>query len=91
VDGGTGLLVGVDEATHRETVVLDVPHGSTLVAYTDGLIERPGEDLDEGIAELAARLAAAPADATPRELCDAATSGRLDRRDDVALIAVRFS
>jgi serine phosphatase RsbU (regulator of sigma subunit) len=90
VDGVTGLLVGVDESTRRETLTVDVPPGSTLVAYTDGLIERPGGDLDDGIAELAERLAAAPVDASPRELCDAATSGRLDRRDDVALIAVRF-
>jgi hypothetical protein len=67
-----------------------VPAGTTLVAYTDGLIERPGIDLDAGIGELVERLAAAPVDAGPRQLCDAAVSGRLDRRDDVALIAVRF-
>jgi hypothetical protein len=67
-----------------------VPAGSTLIAYTDGLIERPGIDLDEGIAELRARLAAAPVDADPTLLCDAAVSGTLDGRDDVALLAVRF-
>jgi hypothetical protein len=32
----------------------------------------------------------APRDAGPRELCDAAVTGALDHRDDVALIAVRF-
>jgi PAS domain S-box-containing protein len=90
LDGVTGLLVGVDEAPHRETLVLDVPSGSTLIAYTDGLIERPGRDMDEGIRELCERLAAAPVGASPRELCDAAVSGALDHRDDVALIAVRF-
>ena len=86
----TGLLVGVDASSHRETVVLDVPRGSTLIAYTDGLIERPGQDMDHGIRALRDRIAAAPAGAGPRELCDAAVSGALDRRDDVALIAVRF-
>jgi PAS domain S-box-containing protein len=90
LDGITGMLVGVDAATHRDTVVLDVPAGSTLVAYTDGLIERPGADMDQGIHELCERIAAAPRDAGPRELCDAAVSGALDHRDDVALIAVRF-
>ncbi|MGZ4572598.1 MAG: SpoIIE family protein phosphatase [Blastococcus sp.] len=90
LDEVTGLLVGVDDATHRETLVLDVPGGWTLIAYTDGLIERPGVDLDHGIRELCARLSAAPVDASPRELCDAAVSGALDHRDDVALIAVRF-
>jgi serine phosphatase RsbU (regulator of sigma subunit) len=90
LDGVTGLLVGVDDSARRQTLGVDVAPESTLVAYTDGLIERPGEDMDRGIAELAERLAAAPRDADPRELCDAAVSGRLDRRDDVALIAVRF-
>jgi PAS domain S-box-containing protein len=90
LDGITGLLVGVDTESRRETVVVEVPSGSTLVAYTDGLIERPGADLDQGVAELRARLAGAPTDAGPRELCDAAVSGALDHRDDVALIAVRL-
>ena len=87
----TGLLVGVDHSTHRETLSLDVPSGSTLIAYTDGLIERPGRDMDEGIHELCERIVAAPAAASPRELCDAAVSGALDHRDDVAVIAVRFA
>jgi serine phosphatase RsbU (regulator of sigma subunit) len=90
LDEVTGMLVGVDAATQRDTVVLEVPAGSTLIAYTDGLIERPGADMDQGIGELCARVAAAPVGATPRELCDAAVSCALDHRDDVALIAVRF-
>jgi serine phosphatase RsbU (regulator of sigma subunit) len=90
IDGVTGLLVGVDATAHRETLSLDVPTGSTLIAYTDGLIERPGLDMDHGIHALCERVAAVPAAAGPRELCDAAVSGALDHRDDVALIAVRF-
>jgi len=90
LDGVTGLLVGVDATTHRETLHVDVRPGTTLVAYTDGLIERPGQDMDRGIHELCERIAAAPADADPRQLCDAAVAGALDHRDDVALLAVRF-
>jgi serine phosphatase RsbU (regulator of sigma subunit) len=90
LDEVTGLLVGVDATTHRETLLLDVPPGTTLIAYTDGLIERPGVDLDVGIRQLCERLAAAPVGAGPRELCDAAVTGALDHRDDVALLAVRF-
>ena len=56
----------------------------------DGLIERPGTDLDEGIAELVGRVFTAPPGTGPRQLCDAAVAGSLDGRDDVALIAVRF-
>jgi PAS domain S-box-containing protein len=90
LDEVTGLLVGVDATSRRESVVLDVPPGSTLLAYTDGLIESPGQDMDDGIRELRERIATAPVDATPRDLCDAAVSGALDHRDDVALIALRF-
>jgi PAS domain S-box-containing protein len=90
LDEVTGLLVGVDATSHRESVQLELPAGSTLLAYTDGLIETPGRDMDDGVRELCARIAAAPADASPRELCDAAVSGALDHRDDVALIALRF-
>ena len=90
LDGATGMLVGVDASSRRETRVIEVPAGSTLLAYTDGLIERPGVDMDHGIGELAQRLAAAPLAASPEELCATAVSGGLDGRDDVALLAVRF-
>ncbi|WP_245784908.1 GAF domain-containing SpoIIE family protein phosphatase [Geodermatophilus amargosae] len=90
VDGVTGLLVGVDVDAERATRTMELQPGSTVLAYTDGLVESPGSDLDQGIAALVERLAATPADASPRDLCDAAVSGTLDGRDDVALIAVRF-
>ncbi len=90
LDGVTGLLVGVAAGSRRNSVVVEVPAGTVLVAYTDGLIESPGQDLDQGIAALAARLAAAPVDAAPEELCRHAVGPAPDRRDDVAVIAVRF-
>jgi serine phosphatase RsbU (regulator of sigma subunit) len=90
LDGVTGLLIGVDASLPRTSTSIELPPGATLVAYTDGLIERPGTDLDDGIGELVGRLAGARAGAAPRELCDAAVAGSLDGRDDVALIAVRF-
>jgi serine phosphatase RsbU (regulator of sigma subunit) len=90
LDGVTGLLIGVDDGHRRDSVVVVLPAGTTLVAYTDGLIERPGEDLDQGIAALVDRIAGAPADATPADLCGYAVGPRPDRRDDVAVIALRF-
>lgn len=90
LDGVTGLLVGVDASTHRTSQTVQVPVGTTLVAYTDGLIERPGVDLDQGIALLAARVSAAPVDAAPADLCRHAVGEAPDRLDDVAVIAVRF-
>jgi serine phosphatase RsbU (regulator of sigma subunit) len=90
LDGVTGLLIGVDGAHRRDSVALDLPPGSTLVAYTDGLIEAPGADLDDGIAALVARVAEAPADATPAELCLHAVGPEPDRRDDIAVLALRL-
>jgi serine phosphatase RsbU (regulator of sigma subunit) len=90
LDEVAGLLIGVDGSARRPSTSLDVPTGATLLGYTDGLIERPGADLDDGLGELVTRVAAAPRDASPRQLCDAAVAGSLDGRDDVALIAVRF-
>jgi PAS domain S-box-containing protein len=90
LDGVTGLLIGVDARHRRASITFELPVGSTLIAYTDGLVERPGEDLDQGIAALVARLAVAPADASPAELCRHAVGEHPDRRDDVAVLALRF-
>jgi serine phosphatase RsbU (regulator of sigma subunit) len=90
LDGVRGLLLGVDGAIARDTLSFDVLPGSTLLGYTDGLIERPGQDMDRGTEELRLRVREAPVTASPRDLCDAAVAVALDHRDDVALIAVRL-
>jgi signal transduction histidine kinase/CheY-like chemotaxis protein/anti-sigma regulatory factor (Ser/Thr protein kinase)/PAS domain-containing protein len=69
----------------------ELPAGSLLLLYTDGLIERPGETLDQGFARLQA-AAAYRAHLPVGEFCDEL----LDRMappagytDDVVLLAVR--
>jgi serine/threonine-protein kinase RsbW len=66
-----------------------LPVGSTLVLFTDGLVESRSADIDEGLAAL---LAAASAAGTldPDELCDrllAELTGA-HRADDIALLAL---
>ncbi|WP_164701591.1 GAF domain-containing SpoIIE family protein phosphatase [Modestobacter sp. KNN46-3] len=89
LDGVTGMLIGVDMTHRRQSRAVEIPTGATLVAYTDGLIERPGQDMDQGIAALVQRLRDAPVD-DPAALCLHAVGGDPDRRDDVAVLALRF-
>ncbi len=44
--GGTPFGVGGSE---RQALTVQLPRGASLVAITDGLVERRGEDIDEGV------------------------------------------
>ncbi|GAB3348996.1 PP2C family protein-serine/threonine phosphatase [Modestobacter lapidis] len=86
----TDMMFGVDPDTPRYGHEAHLPDGATLLLYTDGLVERPGSDLDEGTAALRASLSGLrglPLD----ELCDALLDRLVPQHglDDVALIAVR--
>ncbi|GAA5034202.1 PP2C family protein-serine/threonine phosphatase [Streptomyces siamensis] len=76
----------------RPQVGLLYDPGDTLVLYTDGLIERRGEDIDVGLARLTDSLAACSR-LGPERLADALLS-RLGviggARDDIALVVVRL-
>ncbi|MGP3952880.1 ATP-binding SpoIIE family protein phosphatase [Streptomyces sp. 7N604] len=64
--------------------------GSTAVLYTDGLVERRGEDIDEGVAALEQALAGATG--TPQVVCDRlirALGVTADHDDDVAVLALQ--
>ncbi|MFC9925958.1 PP2C family protein-serine/threonine phosphatase [Streptomyces sp. NPDC127190] len=79
---GTGLG-GYDVTTHT------LEPGQTLVLFTDGLVERRGEDIDDSLARLAA-LRFAP-DAGLDAILDTVL-GHLDARnaeDDVAVLGAR--
>ncbi|QXG75949.1 SpoIIE family protein phosphatase [Modestobacter sp. L9-4] len=86
-----GLILGVEPATVRASTTVWAPRGSTLVAYTDGLIERAGDQhLDQGLDRLTATLAAQPPTASPGELCEVLMRLAETPSDDVAVIAVRL-
>lgn len=66
-----------------------MPAGSTLVLFTDGLVERRGEPLDDGLERLKA-AATALAGLTPEEMCHYLAKEFADARcDDVALLIVQ--
>jgi serine phosphatase RsbU (regulator of sigma subunit) len=88
-EAGSLPLAVVDDL-HRPEADVVLPFGSTLLLYTDGLVERRGEDLDEGMA----RAAAALADGRylqPPELAALLTDQLLDDApdDDVAFLIYR--
>lgn len=85
------LLLGVLAHTERQEAAAVLEPGGTLLLYTDGLIERRGESLDQGVATLTAavdRLAGLPLPV----MCDRLLAELLqdENEDDVALVAVRL-
>jgi serine phosphatase RsbU (regulator of sigma subunit) len=85
------LLLGVDASVRRGESVITLDAGTTVLLYTDGLIERRDGDLDEGMARLRAAatdLAGVSLDELCDELLDRLVQGRPE--DDVALVAIRL-
>jgi PAS domain S-box-containing protein len=83
-----GMMLGVGQG-HYPVTGIELPEGSVLALYTDGLIEHPGQDLGAGMSRLARALATAPAQ-TPDQLCDTLLAGTGPHtRDDITLLLAR--
>ncbi len=85
------LMLGVDPAATRRESVVTLDRGTTVLLYTDGLVERRDADLDQGLHRLRTaltELAGLPLDELLDELIERLVQGRPD--DDVALVAVRL-
>lgn len=88
--GEPDLLLGLDPGTSRGERVVELRTGSTLLLFTDGLVERRDAGLDDGIARLA-RVLAAEGARDLEALCDALldTIGAGGNDDDIALLVLR--
>jgi serine phosphatase RsbU (regulator of sigma subunit) len=86
-----GVPLGVRGAPRPEPITVPFPPGSTLVAFTDGLVERRDHDLDTGLEQLAVAAAESPAqpDDLITRLLEVLSSS--DHEDDIAVLAVRFA
>jgi sigma-B regulation protein RsbU (phosphoserine phosphatase) len=89
LESESGVPIGC-QAGGYVTAQVDISPGDILVLYTDGLIERRGESIDDGLERLRDAAATAPND--PAELADHLLRLLMPGHggeDDMALLAIR--
>jgi anti-sigma regulatory factor (Ser/Thr protein kinase) len=84
VPAGPPLGVPAD----RRAITEQLESGDMLVLYTDGLVEAPGADLLDGMAQLRQLTAGAREVSDPRVLCGLLVDHLAAGQDDVAVLAV---
>ncbi|MFE3519249.1 SpoIIE family protein phosphatase [Streptomyces sp. NPDC059166] len=85
----TGPPLGTGGWLHTSGTIA-LPPGSTAVLYTDGLVERRSEDIDEGVGSLERALAGAVG--APQVVCDRLMRSlgvTAEHDDDVAVLVVQ--
>jgi serine phosphatase RsbU (regulator of sigma subunit)/anti-sigma regulatory factor (Ser/Thr protein kinase) len=90
--GTGGLPFGV-QRDDRDVTTMVIPRGGALVLVTDGLVERRGEDIDEGVERILEASTSAPA-RTARELLTrmvAAGAAIRAHDDDVTVLVLKRS
>ena len=88
VRAAAGLMIGIGDDTRRPVTTMKIPPEALLCFYTDGLIERPGEMIDDGLARLCRVITAQHPEAACAAVM-AALIGSEPARDDVALLMLR--
>jgi len=86
-----GPPLGAGASSYSSTCV-SIPAGATMFSYTDGLVERRGEDLDVGmdrLAETVTRSASKPMGALVTDVLAAMRDD--EAADDIAVLALRRS
>jgi len=91
LNGQVGVPIGVEENADYQSITVALPEGATLLAFTDGLVERRHETIDQGLARL--RDGAAGDHAT---LTDLLTHVLNELRappaeDDTAIVGLRWT
>jgi phosphoserine phosphatase RsbU/P len=87
-DLAPNLLIGVPTPEPRQVSTMDFPPGAVLCLYTDGLVERRDQPIDDGIARLRAAVTAQD----PETACVSVMGAMADyspHTDDVALLMLR--
>ncbi|MBT2438606.1 SpoIIE family protein phosphatase [Streptomyces sp. ISL-36] len=83
-----GLVLGIDDDATFPVTELILEPGAVLALFTDGLVERPGRDIDEGVERLRRTFSVsgsvALTETADRLIRDARQA--VDRPDDIALL-----
>jgi PAS domain S-box-containing protein len=90
LESGGSVPLGVLPFPDFQEVSVGIDQGATVVLYTDGLVERPGEHIDTGLDRLAEVVRGATTD--PQEICDLVLDQMVPdvgAPDDVALLTLR--
>jgi serine phosphatase RsbU (regulator of sigma subunit)/anti-sigma regulatory factor (Ser/Thr protein kinase) len=90
-EGPRGSPLGARQYPNFEESVVAVEPGSTVVLYTDGLVERAGVSLDDGLDRLLQIAVSAPRE--PAALCEELVDGALGGErpnDDVAVLVAHL-
>jgi type II secretory pathway pseudopilin PulG len=90
VETTPGVPLGVGDCAYPATTIVLEPH-STFIAFTDGLVERRGEDIDVGLARLAntVRATSLPLDDLLTNTLAVLTDGGTE--DDIAILAFTWA
>ncbi|MFJ8027215.1 SpoIIE family protein phosphatase [Streptomyces sp. NPDC096311] len=92
LDLAGGPLLGIDAAATYPTTEVPLVPGSVLALYTDGLIESPGVDIEDALADLGRKLTEAgdlSLNALADRLVEQSGAATQERLDDVALLLLR--
>ncbi len=89
IEAQVGLPVGIDRDPVYSSTTFTAPPGATLLAYTDGLVERRGESIDVGLERLRAQF---NSNHVPLEqlLTRVLAELRHDAPDDTAIAGIRW-
>ncbi len=90
LDDASAPPLGVATASSIREARLELDEAATLVLYSDGLIERRGLDIDDGIDALGRAIADAPT-APLEAILGRVTADLGEPSDDVALLIVRIT
>lgn len=91
LDSVASVIIGAPLPADRAQSEHYLEVGSTMLLFTDGLVEIPGTTLDVSLSKLSDTLQRHGTSGSVEDLCDAVLSemAGIELRDDIALLAVR--